>query len=162
MDKNQRSRILTGLLLIALGLGLWGLKLADAVGQSILLIALGGLFIAGYLYSRSYGKLVAGSLILGLGIGSFGERYRLIWGEYSEIGLGLGFISIYVVALLYERRSHWWPLIPGTILVLLGLGRWNRVWTYLASDGWPLIFVVIGVLFLLGALGRSRGKKASS
>lgn len=160
MDKNTRSHVLTGLLLIALGLGLWGLKLADTVGQTIVLLALGGLFVAGYLYNRSYPKLVAGGVLLGLGIGSFGERYWSVWGEYSRLGLGVGFILIYLIALLYERKSLWWPLIPGTILILLGLGRWHRVWTYLFHDGWPLLLVVIGVLVLLGALGRSRAKKS--
>jgi hypothetical protein len=159
MDRTNRGRVITGFLLIALGLGLWGLNLSDDVGRRTVLLALGGLFIAGYLYSRAYLQLVAGGVLFGLGLGMLGEQYRFFWGEYSRLGLGAGFILIFVIAFLYERRSHWWPLIPGTILILLGLGRWNRAWTYMFGEGWPLLLVVGGVLVLLGALGRPRPKK---
>jgi len=158
MDPKARSRILVGLLLIVLGLGLYGLRFLGPSGQSVLLLLLGGLFVAAYLYSTTYTFLVFGGILLGLGAGSFGQRELFMWGEFSKIGLGAGFIVIYLIRLFYERRSTWWPLIPGTILILLGLGRWRRVWTFLVSDGWPLILVIIGVLFLLGALGRSRKK----
>ena len=156
MAASQRSRIFAGVLLIVLGLGLYGLQYLEPLGQSATLLVLGGVFIAAYLYTRSYGLLIPGGILLGLGIGSYGERHFYIWGEFSKIGLGIGFILIYLIALLYERKSHWWPLIPGTILILLGLNRWNRVWTYLFSDGWPLILVIVGVLILLGALGRRK------
>jgi hypothetical protein len=156
MDKKTRSRVFTGLTFILLGLGLFGLQYFGPLGQSAILLTLGGLALAGYLFTRAYLLLVAGGILLGLGVGSFGERHFSVWGEFSKIGLGAGFILIYLVQLLYERCSHWWPLIPGTILILLGLGRWHDAWTYLVSDGWPLILVLIGVLVLLGALGRKR------
>lgn len=156
MDTKTRSRVFTGMTLILLGLGLFGLQYFGPLGQSAILLTLGGLCIAAYLFSRAYLLLVLGGILFGLGIGSFGERYLYVWGELSKIGLGVGFVLIYLIKLLYERRSHWWPLIPGTVLILLGLGRWHEAWTYLVSDGWPLILVLIGVLVLLGALGRKR------
>ena len=48
------------------------------------------------------------------------------------------------------------------ILILLGLGQWHRAWTFLVSDGWPLIIVIIGVLVLLGAFGRKRKKEPAA
>ena len=162
MDTRTRSRAITGILFIVLGLGLYGLKFLGPLGQSGVLLLLGGIFLAGYLSSRFYLLLVAAGILLGLGAGSYGERYFAVWGEFSRIGLGAGFIAIYLIALAYERRTSWWPLVPGTILILLGLQRWHAVWTFLVSDGWPLILVVVGVLILLGLLGGSRARQTSS
>jgi len=137
-------------------LTLYGMRYIGELGESLVLLLAGGLFVAGYLFTRAYLLLVVGCILFGLGVGSFGERYLYLWGEFSEIGLGAGFILIYLIGLAYERRAHWWPLIPGTILILLGLQKWGRVWRFLLSDGWPLILVIIGVLVLLGTLGRRR------
>jgi hypothetical protein len=156
MDAKTRSRVFTGAMFIILGLGLYGLQLVGPLGQSAILLTLGGLCVCAYLYTRAYLLLVLGGILVGLGIGSFGERHFYVWGDLSRLGLGAGFILIYLIQLLYERKSRWWPLIPGVILILLGLGRWHEAWTYLISDGWPLILVIIGALILLGALGRRR------
>jgi len=156
MQAQTRTRAVSGILLIVMGLGLFGLQYLEAMGQSAMLLLLGGLFVAAYLYGRSHLLLVFGGILLGLGAGSYGERYLYVWGEFSRIGLGAGFVAIYLIALLRERRSHWWPLIPGVVLTLLGLGKWHQVWTFLFSDGWPLIFVIIGVMVLLGLLGGRR------
>lgn len=157
MESKARSRVTTGVMLILLGLALFGMRYIGDLGESVLLLCAGGLFVAGYLFTRAYALLVVGCILFGLGFGSFGERYFYVWGEFSRIGLGVGFVLIYLIALAYERRSHWWPLVPGTILILLGLQSWGKVWRFLFSDGWPLILVIIGVLILLGAVGR-KGK----
>lgn len=156
MYKGTRSRVITAVVLIVLGLGLYGIQYLEELGKSVILMVLGALFTGLYLYSRSYLSLVAGGILLGLGIGSFGRQEWYVWGEFSKIGLGAGFIFIYLVALLYERRSRWWPLIPGSILILLGMGKWRDAWTFLVHDGWPLILVIIGVLILLGVIGKSK------
>ena len=91
-----------------------------------------------------------------------GERDFYICGWFSHNGLGIGFILVHLVALLYQRRSHCWPLIPGTVPILLGLRSRGRVWRFLVSDGWPLILVIIGVLLLLGAVGKKRKPKTGS
>jgi hypothetical protein len=159
MESKVRSRVVTGVMLILLGLALFGIRYIEGLGESVLLLCAGGLFIAGYLFTRVYLLLILGCILFGLGVGSFGERYFYVWGEFSEIGLGVGFVLVYLIKLVYERCSHWWPLIPGGVLILLGLQSWGRVWRFLLSDGWPLILVIIGVLVLLGTLGRERRKK---
>ena len=159
MEANTRSKVATGVMLIVLGLGLYGLQFVEGAGESVVLCLLGGLFIAGYLFTRGYALLVVGAIVLGLGIGSFGERTLWLYGEFSKIGLGVGFILIYLIQLLYERRSHWWPLIPGGVMLLLGLNAWRKFRLFLFSEGgWPLILVIIGGLILLGAFRRPRKK----
>jgi len=156
MEQNVRTRLATGILFIVLGLGLYGMQFLDNMGESITLLLLGGLCVAAYLYIRSRFLLIVGCVVTGLGIGSFGERTWSVVGEFSKLGLGIGFILIYVISLLWEKRAHWWPLIPGTILLLLGFNAWRRFYSFLFSRGWPLILVGIGVLILLGSFGWGR------
>ncbi len=155
----MRGRIATGLTLIVLGLGLYGMRYLEPVGESVTLTLLGGLCIAAYLYTRFYLLLVIGGIVTGLGIGSFGERTFYFVGEFTELGLGIGFVLIWLITLVYQRRSHWWPLIPGAVLILLGFRAWGSFRRFLFSEGWPLILVIIGVLILLGSIGRSKGAR---
>jgi hypothetical protein len=155
----MRSGVATGLMLIVLGLGLYWMQFLGETGESILLLLMGGLGIAAYLYTRCRFLLVLGCIVFGAGIGSFGERQFFFYGEFSKIGLGIGFILIYLIAFAYERRAHWWPLIPGGVLLLLGFQSWRRFWTFLLTEkGWPLILVIIGGLILLGTLTKGRKK----
>jgi len=161
MDPKTKSKVATGLMLIVLGLALYGLQYLDDLGESVTLLLLGGMFIAAYMYTRTYLLLVFGGIVTGLGIGSLGERTVYIVGEFTQIGLGIGFILIYLIAMLYRGRSHWWPLIPGVVLLLLGFNAWRQFRLFMFSKGWPLILVVIGVLILLGTIGRNRKKTES-
>ncbi len=164
MDSVIRSRIVTGAGLILLGLAIYGLQYFERIGEATILIGVGAVFLTGYFFSRGKLLLIGGALLVGLGVGSLGERTVSIYGEMTELSLGVAFCAIYVVALAYERRAHWWPLIPGIVLILLGIGRMGDVRQFLFSKaGWPILLVIVGVLVLLGALGRARrGKRAGS
>ena len=82
-----------------------------------------GAFMAAYLAKKEYGFLIPACILLGLGAGSIGANSFFDFGDSRQLGLGFGFVAIFLIALLYERKSHWWPLIPGAALILLGLDR---------------------------------------
>jgi hypothetical protein len=152
-----RRGVTAGVTFIVLGLALYGVQYLGSTGQSLILTLLGGLGVVGYLFTRYRYLLVLGCILFGLGIGSFGERSLWVWGEFSEIGLGIGFVLIYLIGLVYERRGHWWPLIPGVVLLLLGFRAWRDFRVFVFSErGWPLILVIVGGLILFGTLGRAR------
>jgi len=161
MTKSRRSRVISGVTLIAIGLLLLWLNSIEDIGQSVVFYIVGSLFLGAYLYSRSYGLLIPGCLLLGLGTGSFLARFDTIE-EPSMVGLGAGFIAIFVIALLYEKRSHWWPLVPGGILLVNAFAIGAQLMDFLFRGGWPLVLVVIGIIVLIGAFGDRKSRKGAA
>ena len=71
--------------------------------------------------------------------------------ESMTFGLGCGFIAIFLIPLLYERRTHWWPLIPGGILVVSAIPH-SKSLLRLMLDNWPLFLVAAGLILVVRAL----------
>ena len=118
----RKSPIVTGLLLIAVGLVLYFLQ-GTTEGHVTVFLLMGGLFIAAYFSQREYGLLVPGGVLTGLGLGLLAEDWSLLDATQPvPLGLGLGFLLIFVSDRLYTRAGNGWPLIPGGILVLVGIG----------------------------------------
>ncbi len=155
MDKQRKSQVVSGVTLIGIGLLLFWLNSVEEIADSVLFFVIGSLFLGAYLYNKNYGLLIPGCLLLGLGTGTLLERMNRL-DEPWQIGLGSGFVAIFVISLLYEKRAHWWPLIPGSILLLSAFALGEDLMRFLFSGGWPLVLVAIGVLIVLGSF-RKRG-----
>ncbi len=153
MNKQQSGRVAAGLALILLGAALYILERNAGLDAAAVFFLIGGAFLAGYLYRREFGLLIPAGVLLGLGTGTVMEQTRFSYGQPTLWGLGLGFVSIYVIGLIYERKRRWWPLIPGGVLILLGLPRVGNVIDFLFAN-WPLVLVLAGVLILIGGLRR--------
>ena len=74
--------------------------------------------------------------------------------EYATIGLGVGFLAIYVIDRLYRGSSSWWPLIPGFILVARGLSVGDL--KDVLSKSWPVGVIVVGVLLVISGFRRTK------
>lgn len=144
---------LAGLILLAVGSVLLLVTTTDLDG-SWLLVGVGAAFLAAFVATRSYGMLVPGGIITGLGVGVVLDRL----GQPSPVvplGLGLGFVSIALVHLLTGGRSEgwwWWPLIPGGILSVTAtaeLADIDNLGAYLV----PVVLIVVGLGLLLGRRG---------
>lgn len=153
------GRLIAGAVLIVVGLGLLALQYVEGLSEAVIFFLIGGVFVAAYLYSRAYGLLIPGGILMGLGLGSVGEGALLSFGGLENIGLGLGFVAIYVIDLVYRGRTHWWPLIPGGVLIVSGLAEGSPVFQELLEVGWPLILVFIGLALLAGGFGLFGRKK---
>jgi hypothetical protein len=159
MEEQRRGQLVLGGILIILGIGLLALQLMEGFGDAVILFLIGGLFVAGYLYRRAYGLLIPGCILLGLGLGKVGESTILAFGGFEQLGLGVGFVAIYVIDLVYTGASSWWPLIPGLILIVTGLAEGSATFERLISVGWPIIIIFIGLLSLAAAFGLTGRKK---
>ncbi len=155
MNAN-RVRLIPGLILIALGILFLVGQYFNAPG--LILLFLGLVFLIPYVLTRSYGLLIPGCILAGLGIGILFQD-ALGRGDITILlGLGLGFVAIFVVQLIVAGASHWWPLIPGGILILAGLADALPQGQALLEKGWPLILILIGLIILAGAFWNTRGR----
>lgn len=145
----NRSRLVPGLILIALGLAFLLMQYFE-FGPGLILLLIGLLFLVGYVLSRGYGFLIPGCILAGLGIGLIFGRAPLREDAMVLLGLGMGFIAIFVLQLIAVGKSHWWPLIPGGLLVLAGVGESVPQAQLLIERGWPLILILIGLFILAG------------
>ncbi len=161
---GQRDEMVFAVVLIIVGLiGLatqvWQPS-EDLGGWIVVLIGLG--FIGAFLYTRQYGYLVPGGIMTGLGAGIVISQ-AITWttdeGEGGTIvlGLGLGFIAIWLIAgLLNVARNHWWPLVPGGILAVVGSALLVGGTAVDLLDYWGIAIIAVGLVILWRAwTGRS-------
>lgn len=154
MNPENRGRVIAGAVLILLGVAFFAMQFFGELGSSAILFLAGVAFIGGYFYTRAYGLLIPGCILAGLALGQLAERGGLFsFSGLSSVGLGVGFIAIFLIDLVYTGSWRWWPLIPGGILVLTGLATANATLQILIERGWPLILVAIGLIILAGAFG---------
>ncbi len=165
MDEFARRRLIAGIILIALGAGFLLMQITRGFGEAVILLVIGGLLIAAYFYRRLYGFLVPGCILVGIGLGNVGEVTLSSIRTFSEsgftqIGLGIGFIGIYVIDLIYRGSTHLWSLGPGGVLLVSGVASLAGTgFRTIFTVGWPLILVLVGLLLLAGAFGLIGKKK---
>lgn len=145
---DRNGRLIAGASLVIVGLGLFALEAVDGAGDAAILLAIGAVFMALYFMRRVYGLLVAGSIVLGVGLGQLLERVTDLSGDVNVIGIGTGFVGIYVIDRLTTTSAHWWPLIPGGILLIIGI---SSVAGASADLVFPALLVVAGIALVVGA-----------
>jgi hypothetical protein len=145
---HRDRRKVAGVVLAVIGVALFWLNVTEGTSEAVIMAALGALFVAGYFMGRGYGLLIPGCILLGLGLGDLADA---AWfGDFKQLGLGLGFLAIYFIDRARSGYTAWWPLIPGSLLTLSGLGAEFRSVRIAVEKGWPLILVVIGVALVMG------------
>jgi hypothetical protein len=155
---DRQSRRTTAIVLIGIGVILLIGQLTEAWEWMMPLLGLG--FLAAYFWTRNYGFLVPGGVLTGIGVGILLTTIMSTAADETEgalflVSLGFGFALIWILDIIYTRASNWWPLIPGGILVLVGLalGIGGAALDLLEVLGrwWPVILIAIGawILFTL-------------
>ncbi len=149
----MRGRSFAGALLVVIGVALLLINLTGVGGVAIVL--LGGLaFLATYLATRTYGFLVPGGILTGFG-GALVAQDLGLAADIGLIGLGVGFLLILLVQSLSGaalEAGWWWPVIPGGILVLLGVI--DKLEGSAAGLVLPAMLIILGLSFLLSAAWR--------
>lgn len=156
---NPNKTYITGSILILLGILFFvGQVVQSPVFGLLILPGLGLIFIIWALLVRSFGLLIPGGILLGIGVGDLligglpTTLSGLDDGGVYLIAFGLGWMLIALLSPLTTHGFQWWPLIPGGILSSLGLlilaGAWGETILQLASYVWPLILVALGVYIL--------------
>jgi hypothetical protein len=155
-QSTTRTHVSAAATLIGIGVGALVLRATGptpGVGTFVVL-ALGLAFVAAHVVTRQYGPLVPGGILTGLGAGIVTVQHLAVTDEPAAgiviLGLGLGFLSIWVIGgLLRVAGHHWWPIVPGGILAVIGGSLAIDGQAVQVVDYWPLVLVGIGVLVLL-------------
>ncbi|MCP4164711.1 MAG: hypothetical protein GY759_02320 [Chloroflexi bacterium] len=159
-SSNARKSAVGGAALIAIGALALGAQLTDIDQLGVLIpLALGLIFLAWGLVNRSFGLLIPGGILSGIGVGAILiELTPFANGETAEGGLFLlafaaGWVLISALSVFTEQRFQWWPLIPGGILATVGAlllnGDAGLRLLEIAGLIWPLGLLAAGIYLLL-------------
>lgn len=142
-------------MLVTLGAVLLVQRLSEpvAAGGWPLVVGLG--FLVWWAFSGKHGLLVPAGVLAGIGVGFIAQDFGAFDNPVA-LGLGAGFIAIYVLGLLRGGAARWWPLVPGVVLVAVGLLEGSAGWVALGDLGWPLLLIIVGLILAGGALLRRR------
>jgi hypothetical protein len=149
-----RSALVVGFVLVLIGGGALVSELLPDYDRYVpMLIGLG--LLAVFFVTRAYIALVFGAILTGVGAGLLVSEAFFhsadADGPGATLGLGFGFLGIWTVSLLMRlKEHHFWPLIPGGILLLVGTGLVLDLFEGDLSR-WvvPAIVVIIGVVVML-------------
>lgn len=153
--QSDPGGLVAGLVIAGIGLFFLAGQLEPDIGRFVTMF-IGLALLAVFVVSREYGFLVPGSILTGVGIGIVLESAS---GQAQSgvmmLALAGGFLGIWVIGSIYRLpQNHWWPLIPGGILTLIGLVQMTRTDIAGALRLWPIVLIVLGAFVLAKAITR--------
>lgn len=168
---EKRNEWIGGLILIGLGLFFLANQFIDFNWDRVgiyFLPALGGVFLLAGILTRQAGLIIPGGILSGIGWGSV-----LVTGPFSGSGdveggvfmltFALGWTLITGLTAVFTEKTHWWPLIPGGIMALIGGGiLFGGVFMQgltLLGQLWPVFLILLGLFVLYQGM---RGNTAKS
>src|SRR5919109_4420166 len=126
-SSNRRNRWLAGVALIAIGLLVLAGQVVNVGALALLFLpALGVIFLLWGIGARTVGLMIPGGILLGIGLGIYLAGGPLSYlgdpakGAAFLISFALGWAIITLLSALFADRTHWWPLVVGGILALIG------------------------------------------
>jgi hypothetical protein len=154
--RRRRDPLVGGLVLVIIGIVLLAAQFTPDFAQYVVLV-IGLILLAIFVANRSYGALVGGAIVTGVGVGVV--LATIYEGDVAAaavlMSMGTGFLAIWVVSyLLSMKERHFWPVIPGAILFFIGGGIAvdENATDWIAY--WPVVLIVIGVVVMAVALLR--------
>ncbi len=157
---TNRNRLAVGVMLVAIGLLALALQFID-LGNLVWLM-FGGLaliFIVTGIVTRTFGLVIPGGILAGLGLGMFLMLQPIPFldgineGGVFMLGFAAGWLLITLLSPLTGEGFQWWPLIPGGIIGAVGLallsGDFGITILQFFSYAWPVALIVGGIYLLL-------------
>jgi hypothetical protein len=152
------SGLIVGLVLILGGLlALAGQFVTISLGEyfgTLLLLGLGLIFMVAGILTREEGWFIPGGILTGLGAGvalmasPWAARLPGEAGGWFLLVFAAGWALIPIMTAIFGDETHWWALIPGGIIGLVGAavlfgGVFIDALEW-AGKLWPLALIVIG------------------
>lgn len=161
MEKGiDRSHLTAGIGLIVIGLLILVAQFVQSDWMGLLFLpALGLIFLVWGSVARNVGLLIPGGILSGIGLGVFLNEVVFPGLEGAGTGgvfltsFGLGWGLITLLSAIFTDQVHWWPLIPGGILGLIGglllMGGAGLAVLEIVGRWWPLGLIGLGLWLLL-------------
>lgn len=147
---------MAGLVIAGIGLFFLAGQIEPDIGRFATMF-IGLALLAVFVITREYGFLVPGSILTGIGIGIVLDTAASGQAESGVMMLSLagGFLGIWVIGSIYRlSQNHWWPLIPGGILTIIGLVQISETDVAETLRLWPILLIVLGAFLLAKAITR--------
>ena len=153
---DRREAVIGGAVLIAIGLLVLIAQNIKTENLGLLFLpALGGIFLVAGIVGRQVGFLIPGGILTGIGVGAILVQSTVVAGNDNAqggvflLGFAGGWFLITALSKLFTCQTHWWPLIPGMIMALIGgalmLGGAALSVLEFVGRWWPLILVMLGL-----------------
>lgn len=142
--RNERT-----LAYLLIGLGVFSLLVRNGGADWLWLALLSIIFLFAYISRKTYGFLIAGSVLMGVAVGSLIDSQGGML-----LSLAAGFFAIDQV----ERRPNRWPYYTAGILAVLGVLSALGNLGILSSVGFALLLVAGGIYLLYRE--REKGNRA--
>ena len=154
---RRRDRSVGGAVLIILGVGLLVGPLTGWHFAWLVLPGLAAIFLTWGLFTRAIGPLIPGGILAGLATGILltqaapGVVATPASGALFLLCFAGGWALISLLSIVTTTGFQWWPLIPGTILALVGLAQMTNQMQMLSLLGYasPLLLIGLGIWLVL-------------
>lgn len=158
--RSHRAPLTGGIILIAIGaLALLSqLHVFDNIGL-FFVPALAALFLAWGLLTRTFGLIIPGGILGGIGLGialvegplaGLGEPAQ---GAIFLLAFAAGWLLIALLSKFTAGAFQWWPLIPAAVLGLIGgllvAGETGLQVLKAISYAWPVALIIAGAWIIL-------------
>jgi hypothetical protein len=149
-------RLTIGVVLLAIGGALLAQQYSHHISDGGAVFVVAAAFLAAWAVRGMYGFLLPGAILAGIAAGDIFAGADTFHNA-EMICLGGGFVAIFVLDFVRRGRAHWWPLVPGIVLVVTGLVQSNAGWSHVRDLLWPALLIVVGLGVVIGALGERKG-----
>jgi len=143
-----------GVLLVLLGIGLLIQQIfPDVSAGSLILLAIGVAFLAGWVFGGSWFSMIPGVLLVALAVGRLVVELRIYTGPgTTAVALAIGFLIVWLLGQTRKQR-HTWALWGAGIFGVVGLIQAAGPISGIPELGslWPVVIIVIGILLLINA-----------
>lgn len=162
MAKKGSNRLLLGLVLATVGTALLLARMHVVSQGPAVLLAIGGALALYGVFARAFGPLVPGCILLGLGAGMLlGDRGVAELGvtRWHLLGLGGGFIMIFLLALVLGLGLRWWAVVVGGALSLVAVFPHIKELidpslVVAFRTYWPLLLILAGMYLVVRDITR--------
>jgi hypothetical protein len=156
----DRKNVFLGIVLVMAGIwmGLSALNLMPKI--SILFILAAGFLVAYFVFNRNIGFLIPGCILAAIATFVTLGQQNGFNGIYVLILLGLAFFAIFLIHTMHIKTDQWgdkyWPLFPGSILIIIGTLILNAQLDPLDPNRQiitmitPAFLIIIGIIILFG------------